>query len=376
MSSQQKYRLIVVADPGVPSRRVRSVEESFAEQAQQLVAGELEVSVETRTVRMRSDETLDITAMRELDSAHLKADAVLVLTEVPRYVEEKPLVAEVFPEESAAVISCPSLGAWRTKHRIQAAFLDCVRQLLPSADPNAQEDSSGLGGPWKPAAEGDSSRLFARSWTGAPRMVLGMTAANNPWRTAPKLSRALAAASATGAFGIFYSSVWQMAEALSLGRLLMIAATAIISMVAWLIVMNQLWDKPVHQRLRRVVALYNGSTILTLLICVTMLYLALVALILIGGLVIIEPGFMSETIGTDVGFTSYLDIAWLSAALGVIAGAIGSTFDSNTDVRQLTHGQRERQRRQDEELDHSRGAELNDYTDGQSVPRTVLRPEQ
>lgn len=40
----------------------------------------------------------------------------------------------------------------------------------------------------------------------------------------------------------------------------------------------------------------------------------------------------------------YLDIAWLSAAMGVVAGALGSSFDNDTDLRNLTHGQRERQR--------------------------------
>lgn len=40
----------------------------------------------------------------------------------------------------------------------------------------------------------------------------------------------------------------------------------------------------------------------------------------------------------------YLDIAWLSAARGVVAGALGSSLDKGTDMRSLTHGQRERQR--------------------------------
>lgn len=68
----------------------------------------------------------------------------------------------------------------------------------------------------------------------------------------PQLSSVLAAASATGAFGIFYSSIWQMSDALS-------------------------W--------------------------------------------------------------------WRLVVTGVIAGALGSSFDSSTDVRSITHGQRERQRR-------------------------------
>ena len=80
------------------------------------------------------------------------------------------------------------------------------------------------------------------------------------------------------------------------------------------------------------------------------LYAGLVVLILLAGLVVIDPEFMAATLGTgEVGFTNYLDIAWMSAAMGVVAGALGSSFDSQTDLRRLTHGQRERQRRLTEE---------------------------
>lgn len=41
---------------------------------------------------------------------------------------------------------------------------------------------------------------------------------------------------------------------------------------------------------------------------------------------------------------SLLDIAWLSAAMGVVAGALGSSFDSDADLKSLTHAQRMRTR--------------------------------
>lgn len=84
---------------------------------------------------------------------------------------------------------------------------------------------------------------------------------------------------------------------------------------------------------------------LTLLICVALLYALLVCAILFGGLIIIEPGFVAETIGVpDVRLTNYLDIAWLSATMGVVAGALGSSVDSDEDVRSLTHARRLRSR--------------------------------
>lgn len=71
-----------------------------------------------------------------------------------------------------------------------------------------------------------------------------------------------------------------------------------------------------------------------------MLYVALVVTILIGALVVIDPDFLADLIGSEISFFNYLDIAWLSAAMGVVAGAVGSTFDSSMDIRRITNGQR------------------------------------
>ena len=126
-----------------------------------------------------------------------------------------------------------------------------------------------------------------------------MVAGNEPLKTAPRLSSALATASATGAFGIFYNSIWVMSTYLSTPRLLGVLA----------------------------------------------LYGALVLLILAGGMIVIAPEYMESVIDEAPVFARYLDVAWLSAAMGVVAGALGSSFDQRTNLRTLTHGQRERQRK-------------------------------
>lgn len=105
----------------------------------------------------------------------------------------------------------------------------------------------------------------------------------------------MAAAAATEAFGIFYSSTWQMPHHLSTARLTSIGAIAIAVMVGWLITINRLWDRPVNERLAQVVFYYNLSTVLTLIICVTGLCALLVIGILAGGLIVIDPEFMALT---------------------------------------------------------------------------------
>src|SRR5699024_10894894 len=152
--------------------------------------------------------------------------------------------------------------------------------------------------------------LHSHASTGGPRLVLGMTMANEPLRMARKLSRAMAAAAATGAFGIFYSSIWQMSHHLSTVRLISIGVIAIALMVGGLITINRLWDRPVKERRAQVVFYYNLSALLTLVSCVSALYAILFVGILAGGLTVIDPEFMAQTITRpEARLNNYLDIA-------------------------------------------------------------------
>src|SRR5699024_8264109 len=90
-----------------------------------------------------------------------------------------------------------------------------------------RERALGEGRNYQLRADGPGSRV---------RLIGGMVRANRPWRLVPTLSGALAAAIGTAAFGVFYSSIWEMAVAMSNLRLLWIAVTAVAAMSAWLII--------------------------------------------------------------------------------------------------------------------------------------------
>ncbi|OAX52369.1 hypothetical protein [Rothia kristinae] len=338
--------LLIIADPGLPTRRLRRIQDDLVRRLETTTPGGARLLTRTGTVRVRPDDTIDLGVAADLAPDDRTVDATILLTEMPRHAGGHPLVAETFADQRVAVVSCPTLGVPFPRRRLVRTILACAARLL-----DAKEDrGSQHWNRWKRHPATGHLSLFAHTITGVPRTVLGMVAANDPWRTAPKLSSAMAAAAGVGAFGVFYSSIWQMSDALSTARLLSIGVLAVVLMTGWLLVSNRLWDRPAKERLGAVVGLYNASTVLTLLLCVLVLYAALVVLILLAGLVVIDPEFMASTLGTgEVGFTNYLDIAWMSAAMGVVAGALGSSFDSQTDLRRLTHGQRERQRRLTEE---------------------------
>lgn len=338
------FHIRLLADPGLPTRRVNSIQEDFAQDARRLLDGEVTVSSATRMLRIRPNATLDIDAVREMEEDHAKADAVIMLTEIPRHTKGHPLISEIFPENKVAIVSCPTLGAWATKSRIRKVFTGSLLRLLPSGTGPDPKKFDQRWSRWRATERGEGLGLFAHTLTGGPRTVLGMVLGNDPLRTVPKLSGALAAGAATGAFGIFYSSIWQMADALSPLRLVLVGLAAVTTMIIWLIIRDGLWDRPKNRSLATVVTLYNGSTAITLLACILMFYLFLVGVIFVAGLVIIDAEYLAMTLGSDVTVLNYLNIAWFSAGMGVFAGAIGSSFDSGVDLRRLTHGQRERQR--------------------------------
>ena len=336
--------LLLIADPGPPSRRVAAIKDEFEELLRQSFAVDVHVDTCTETIRVQADHQLEMSTLDSIVDRYPSADLVIMFTDIPRHTQDKPLIAEVLPDRKVAVVSNPTLGALTTRRRLLKIFMSCTNQLLPDGH-TAPKHSLPRWGQWSSRADSGRRTLHAHTFTGGTRLVLGMTTANEPLRMARKLSRALAAASATGAFGIFYSSIWQMSHHLSTARLISIGLIAIAVMVGWLLTVNGLWDRPVRGHRAQVVFYYNLSTVLTLIICVGALYILLVAGILVGSLIVIDPDFMAQTIHRpEAKFTNYLDIAWLSAAMGVVAGALGSTFDSDVDVKNITHAQRLRSR--------------------------------
>jgi hypothetical protein len=175
-------------------------------------------------------------------------------------------------------------------------------------------------------------------------MTLGMVAANEPFWSLPKLSGVFAAAAATGAFGIFFTTIWEMASFLPMWRLAVVSVAAICIVSAWLIISNRFWDRSAAVGGAREAFMYNTSTVVSLLSSVTVLYVLLFVSILAVGLLLIEPGFMADILGEETSFMNYVEIAWLSASLGTFAGAIGANFDDSVELKNLTQGSRELQR--------------------------------
>ncbi len=333
-------RVLLLADPGGPARRAEAIREDLAARLSDVLGTQVRVDVRAAALRLTPEYELDMDVAEELAERTEPAHATIFLTEIPRHTRGHPLVAEIFTGPSIGVVSLPAFGAWARRRRLITTLTSTVVHMLGGSQ---ARDTGPVyrWNSWRYEAEEQVYLLHAHTITGGPRMALGMIMSNEPWNAVPKLSGALAAAAATGAFGIFYQSIWQMADYLSTARLLFIGLLSIVLVVGWLIFGHRLWDKPRRETLAAVTVLYNLSTVVTLLVGVALLYAILFILILLSSLVVIDIQFMSDVLGSQATWDDYVELAWLSAALGLFAGALGATFDSDTDLRMLTHGQRE-----------------------------------
>ncbi|MEU1494207.1 hypothetical protein ABZ456_28635 [Streptomyces sp. NPDC005776] len=298
--------------------------------------------------------------------------AAVVLTELPRRVGGRPILADCAPEHGVGLISLTAMGAFAIRRRTRKLLVHLITthfapEMEPAGDsepydaqPRAalprrfhtvderepHDDAAGTGPFVETNVELDGSGLhYALSGKrGQARLLAGMVRANRPWRLVPSLSPALAGALAGAAFGVFYSSIWQLADASSIARLAFVTVLSTASMIAWLVLSNGLWERPATSRARRLSALYNAVTLLTVSTGVAIMFLLLFTATFLGACVVIPAGFLSRTLHHEVGLSDYATLAWLAACLGTLAGSLGSGLADEETVRRAAYSRRERER--------------------------------
>jgi hypothetical protein len=281
-------------------------------------------------------------------------DVVILLTDLPRRVGTQPIVSDYSIRHRVALVSLPALGGgFRITARLRDLLVHLIGNLTADdrgLDPGVQH-ASRLNLPAHARhihshSDGIDGHLALSGLRGRLRLLRGMVHDNRPWRLVPHLASATAAAAATAAFGIFYSSIWQMAEALPLWRLALITILAIAAMVGWLIAYNHLWDLPSGHDDPGKAALYNASTILTLSLGVIFMYGMLYLIALLAAGAVIDAGYLQTQLKLprSVGIGDYARLVWLSCSMGIVAGALGSNLDGEDAVRQVTYSRRERER--------------------------------
>ncbi|GAA4875054.1 hypothetical protein ACFQ34_05725 [Pseudonocardia benzenivorans] len=352
----------LVADEGMPSVLAEWLTESLPSALAARVHGGVRWQVCSATTVLRINEDGDIPIV-EIAEAHRdgrRRELVVLLTDLPRRAGTHPVASDFSTSGDAALVSVPALGAIRLRHRARSLVAHLVAHLLendPRPDPetrrhSAQERMTGkLGDLLAPTVhisskhEGVDMHLGLVGVRGRLRLLAGMVRDNRPWRLVPNLASATAAAAGTAAYGLITSSFWHMADFLSPPRLALISLAALAAMTAWLVAYNHLGDRPSDVGEREKAVLYNLSTLLTVLIGVAIMYALLFGVTLLAAATLIDSAYFGRELRHPVSIVDYVRLVWLTSSVGIVAGALGSSLESEDSVRRATYSAREAERR-------------------------------
>lgn len=357
----------LLADDGMPSQVAQALEEELPQVLHARLGSEVTWDVDRRSESLSLDEhgAIRLNDLAE-ERQSLAWDVAILLTDLPRRAGTQPIVSDYSVELRIGLVSMPAVGAWQVKRRARDLTVHLLCHLLEDRlrlDGSCSSLGGRIGSVRHIRSEDESvdEHLALEGVRGRARLLAGMILDNRPWRLVPHLAGATAAAAATAAYGVITTTFWSMADALPAWRLGLINLVAIGAMVTWLLLYNRLWEKPAQRSDREKAVLYNVSTLVTLTIGVACMYAILYVVTLVAALAIIDGSYLSSRLGHPSDLASYATIAWLACSVGIVAGALGSSFESEEAVRKATYSKRERERQR-----KSRGSHAGDNGDGRA----------
>lgn len=354
----------IVADPGLAEAVAEHVAARLPRLLSRLVDDRVEWEVDLccEATPLVGKGEIPLVAMAEDLMRSRPWDAMVCLTELPRFLGTEPLISSLSLARRAALVSLPALGWLGLRRHTTRTVLYLLSRILRQTD-ESDESGSGRTGAAETARPDDRPATVpiigahdtltdreTESHVARPgvrsklRLLAGMVRHNRPWRLVPSLDRAIAAAAATTAFPIFYSSIWGMANQSGLWRLLAVNVLAVGSMVGWLVVHNDLWERTAPTDNQGPALMYNLATCLTLLIGVVCMYVLLFALTMVAATVVISAGYLGHVLGHPADVMSYVKIAWIASSMGTVAGALGAGLESEASIRQATYSRRVHER--------------------------------
>ncbi len=337
---------MLVADPGFPAELAQRVAPELPEALARRLPADGRWDVEVVSERLVVVEQVGDALGRDLvhDGRQPGDDVLVALTDQPRRVQTRVVIATANPDGGIALVSVPGLGGHSVGKRLAAMVVLLTWELVGDDSPEVVK--GGLRSVRRVAEPSECDIRFEGSGVAARvRLLAGMVRANRPWRLVPQLSGAFAGALATAAYVVVSSSLWRVADRAGPLRLALTNLFAVITMVAWLIAKHRLWERPSDKAARRLVALYNVVTAVTLAAGVLCLYAGVLVLSLLGEALLIRASVFQETLGHAVMWTDYATLAWFAASMATVGGAIGSGLDSDEMAREAAYGYRQRQRR-------------------------------
>ncbi|MEC5301658.1 MULTISPECIES: 5,10-methylene-tetrahydrofolate dehydrogenase [Staphylococcus] len=288
---------------------------------------------------------------------------VINLTDLPILDEKKVIAADINKKSKTILLSVSAFGWGSIRKRVERAILYAMKEVYYLSNDNNQQGNEYNNKYYSQNAfpskrlqrktvyieDTDSYHiryLIFPSFIGKLQLVSGMVSVNKPLNMMKTLTSSLALSFTTGAFGLIFTTLWQLSYIFSELRLLSLSFASIFAILIWIILAHQLWDIPAGKGEKHISKLYNFTTLITLFISVSIYYITLFILFLITCLTILPADFIGKTIGTSgpADFIQYIEIAWLAASIATVAGAVGVGLTNEKLVKESTFSYRQQSR--------------------------------
>lgn len=285
-------------------------------------------------------------------------DYVIGITDLPSLSENRVVVSEFDSQKSVSLISLPALGFFSVKRKLRRMVTHHLEYLYKYNEDSMSFSSRELSSPTvmnisreTPIEDNESTnRYIIKSYIiGWLKIILGMTYINEPWSIVTNFKTLVSLAFATGTYIAVFSTPWELSIDYQPWRLILLMIFAVIGMVFWLIYAHKLWGKSsvktaVHYRW-----LYNLTTFMTLLFVTIANYVILFILLTISVTMFVPPEIFNDWTQANEDFTvmNYINLIWFTTSLGILAGALGSTAESEEKIRSVTYSYRQLYRYQE-----------------------------
>lgn len=352
--ARERTRVLgIVADPDLSTRAGIRITDRLAHWLNDETGGSWHVEVRTDPVAAGETAPERVLDSIERHRGENSWSLGICVTDLPLFHDGSPVLAQIDDSKGLAFISLPALGGAATSRRLwKILTVALVAMLAPEMASSRSVPSRMRFGTvrfGRSVNEGprDAIRYAASGRRGWLAVLAGMVSANRPWRLVFGLSSALATSLATSAFGLSSSTMWQIGDQLDPVRKALTTVLAIALLVLWLIFSHHLWERRADsvQESLKLSSLYNSSTVVSLSIGVLCMYLFLFLTNVVVAYILIPESLLTQNLehGTSVG--TYFNVGWMFATMGILAGALGTSLESDRAVRQAAYGYRERQRR-------------------------------
>ncbi len=120
-------------------------------------------------------------------------------------------------------------------------------------------------------------------------------------------------------------------------RLAVVCVASILFTSAAVIAAHGLWEHARDRRLRDQVILFNFATAATVVIGIGALYVTLFLLIFASAELLLSPNVLAPELGHAVRVGDYAALAWFTASLATVGGALGAGLESDEAVREAAY---------------------------------------